>query len=196
MPTLPPVARHVCVYCSSSASIDPAHSASARHLGRALADRGDVLVWGGASVGTMGQLARAAQDAGGRVVGVIPQSLVDVEIAYVDADELVVTADLRDRKAEMEARADAFVVLPGGFGTLEELMEQLTLRLLGVHDKPIVLVDVHGFWQPLLALFERLYEDRFARPESRAAYAVAADVDEALALLDGQASAELPRKWL
>jgi cytokinin riboside 5'-monophosphate phosphoribohydrolase len=196
MPTLPPVTRHVCVYCSSSASLDPGHTAAARQLGRALADRGDVLVWGGATVGTMGELARAAQGAGGRVVGVIPQSLVDVEIAYVDADELVITTDLRDRKAEMEARADAFVVLPGGFGTLEELMEQLTLRLLGVHDKPIVLVDVHGFWQPLLALFERLYEHRFARPESRAAYAVAADVDEALTLLDRHAPAVLPRKWL
>jgi cytokinin riboside 5'-monophosphate phosphoribohydrolase len=184
------------VYCSSSASVDPAHTEAARALGRALAGRGDVLVWGGANAGTMGELARAAQAAGGRVVGVIPQSLVDVEIAYVDADELVVTTDLRDRKAEMEARADAFVVLPGGFGTLEELLEQLTLRLLGLHDKPIVLVDVHGFWQPLLALFERLYEDRFARAESRAAYAVAADVDEALALLDAHVPGELPSKWL
>ena len=190
------MARHVCVYCSSSASLDPAHTDAARALGRALAERGDVLVWGGATAGTMGELARAAQAAGGRVVGVIPQSLVDVEIAYVDADELVITDDLRDRKAAMEERADAFVVLPGGFGTLEELMEQLTLRLLGVHDKPIVLVDVHGFWQPLLALFERLYEDRFARPESRSAYAVAADVEEALTMLDQHDPTSIPTKWL
>jgi cytokinin riboside 5'-monophosphate phosphoribohydrolase len=190
------VPKQVCVYCSSSASVDPAHTEAARRLGRALAERGHVLVWGGATAGTMGELARAAQEAGGRVVGVIPQSLVDVEIAYVDADELIVTRDLRDRKAEMEARADAFVVLPGGFGTLEELLEQLTLRLLGLHDKPIVLVDVHGFWQPLLALFERLYQDRFARPESRAAYAVATDVDDALAILDEARPADLPDKWL
>ena len=185
----------VCVYCSSSGAVDPVHVAVARELGAALAARGDVLVWGGATVGLMGELARAARAAGGRTVGVIPEALLAVEIADHEADELVVTADMGARKAEMAKRADAFVVLPGGFGTLEELLEQLTLRLLRLHDKPIVLVDVDGYWQPLLALFEHLYERGAARPESRAGYAVVTSASEALAALDAGA-AELPAKWL
>ena len=190
-----PTARHICVYCSSSGAVDPAHVAVARALGEALADRGDVLVWGGARVGLMGEVARAARAAGGCTIGVIPESLVAVEIADHDADELIVTSDMLSRKAELARRADAFVALPGGFGTLEELLEQLTGRLLGFHDKPIVLADVDGFWQPLLELFEHLYRERFARPESRAAYAVATDADGVMALLDAPVAA-LPWKWL
>jgi hypothetical protein len=187
--------RHVCVYCSSSVAVDDAHVVVARDLGRALGERDDVLVWGGAAVGLMGEVARATRAAGGRTIGVIPQSLRAVEVADPAADELVVTVDMLTRKAEMARRADAFVGLPGGFGTLEELMEQLTGRLLGFHRKPIVLVDVDGFWQPLLALFEHLYEQRFARPESRAAYRVVHDVEGVLAALD-EPSSELPGKWL
>jgi uncharacterized protein (TIGR00730 family) len=187
--------RHVCVYCSSSAAVDPAHVAVARELGTALAERGDVLVWGGATVGLMGEVARAVRLAGGRTIGVIPESLRAVEIADHAADELVVTPDMLTRKAEMAARADAFVALPGGFGTLEELLEQLTARLLGFHHKPIVLADVAGFWQPLLALFDHLYRERFARPESRGAYALARDAAGVMAALD-QRAVTLPGKWL
>jgi uncharacterized protein (TIGR00730 family) len=187
--------RHVCVYCSSSAAVDRAHVEVARGLGARLAERGDVLVWGGATVGLMGEVARAARAAGGRTIGVIPESLKAVEIADHSADELVVTTDMLTRKRELAERADAFVALPGGFGTLEELLEQLTGRLLGFHDKPIVLVDVGGFWQPLLALFEHLYRERFARPESRAAYAVVTDVEAVLRALDAPVGA-LPSKWL
>lgn len=187
--------RHVCVFCSSSAAVDRAHVLVARELGTALAERGDVLVWGGASVGLMGEVARAARAAGGHTVGVIPESLLAVEIADHAADELVVTPDMLTRKGEMARRADAFVALPGGFGTLEELLEQITGRLLGLHDKPIVLADVDGFWEPLLDLFEHLYRERFARPESRAGYAVAADAAAIMALLDAPPTA-LPGKWL
>ena len=187
------------MYCSSSAAVDARHVAAAQALGHGLGERGDTLVWGGASVGLMGEVARAARAAGGRTIGVIPESLVAREIADHDADELVVTRDMGERKAEMARRADAFVALPGGFGTLEEVLEQLTLRLLRVHDKPVVLVDVDGFWQPLLALFEHLYAERFARPESRAAYAVVPTTAAALALLAElpiERPAELPGKWL
>jgi uncharacterized protein (TIGR00730 family) len=187
--------RHVCVYCSSSAAVDRAHVEVARDLGAALAERGDVVVWGGATVGLMGEVARAARAAGGHTIGIIPEALRAIEIADTAADELVITPDMLSRKAELARLADAFVALPGGFGTLEELLEQLTNRLLGFHDKPIVLADVDGFWQPLLALFEHLYRERFARPESRAAYAVATDVAGILAHLD-QPSATLPSKWL
>jgi uncharacterized protein (TIGR00730 family) len=191
-----PRPRHVCVYCSSSAAVDRRHVEVARGFGAALAERGDVLVWGGATVGLMGEVARAARAAGGRTIGVIPESLRAEEIADHAADELVVTADMLTRKRELAERADAFVALPGGFGTLEELLEQLTGRLLGYHAKPIVLVDVGGFWQPLLEVFEHLYRERFARPESRLAYAVAPDVDGVFAALDAPAGAALPSKWL
>ena len=153
-------------------------------------------MWGGATVGLMGEVARAARAAGGRTVGIIPESLRAVEIADHAADELVITADMLTRKRELADRADAFVALPGGFGTLEELLEQLTGRLLGFHDKPIVLVDVAGFWQPLLELFEHLYREQFARLESRAAYAVASDVSAVLRALDAPTEARLPSKWL
>jgi uncharacterized protein (TIGR00730 family) len=189
------VPRHVCVYCSSSTALEHAHVALARELGAALGARGDVLVWGGATVGLMGEVARAVRAAGGRTVGVIPEALQAIEIAEHAADELVVTGDMLTRKAELARRADAFVALPGGFGTLEELLEQLTGRLLGFHDKPIVLADVDGFWQPLLALFEHLYAEGFARPESRRAYALATDVPGILDLLDAPPAA-LPAKWL
>jgi uncharacterized protein (TIGR00730 family) len=187
--------RHVCVYCSSSAAVDPEHVTVARALGTALGERGDVLVWGGATVGLMGEVARATRLAGGRTVGVIPEALRAVEIADHAAEELIVTPDMLTRKGELAARADAFVALPGGFGTLEELLEQLTARLLGFHDKPIVLVDVGGFWQPLLALFEHLYREKLARPESAAAYTVVTDVDGVLAALAAPA-VDLPGKWL
>ena len=187
--------RHVCVYCSSSSAVAREQVVLARAFGAALGERGDVLVWGGASVGLMGEVARATRAAGGHTIGVIPESLRAVEIADTAADELVVTPDMLSRKAEMARRADAFVALPGGFGTLEELLEQLTARLLGFHDKPIVLADVSGFWQPLLGLFEHLYEQGMARPESRQAYQVVPDVPGILRALD-EAPAPLPGKWL
>ena len=181
MPSARPL--HVCVYCSSSAAVTEPHVSVTRSLGAALAEAGHTLVWGGASVGLMGELARAVREAGGRTEGIIPERLLALEIADVAADDLVITPDMASRKAEMARRADAFVALPGGFGTLEELLEQLTLRLLHAHDKPVVLLDSGGFWQPLVAVFERLYEEQFARPESRSAYVVAPDVLSAMAAL-------------
>ncbi len=191
--------RAVCVYCSSSAAVAEGHVAAARAFGTGLAERGHVLVWGGARVGLMGEVSSAARAAGGVTVGIIPEALQARELADHEADELVVTPDMATRKAEMARRADAFVALPGGFGTLEEILEQLTLRLLRYHDKPLVIVDVDGFWGPLLALFEHLYEERFARPESRDAYVVVDGAEAALAALDGllgAAPADLPGKWL
>jgi uncharacterized protein (TIGR00730 family) len=184
----------VCVYCSSSAAVGPAHVLAARTFGEGLAARGHGLVWGGAKVGLMGQVSAAARAGGATTVGVIPESMMGREIADHDADELIVTPDLGTRKAEMARRSDAFVALPGGFGTLEELLEQLTLRMLGFEDKPIVIVDVDGFWQPLVDLFEHLYTEQFARAESRAAYVVVDGSEAALEALDGLlgGSADLP----
>jgi len=140
----------ICVYCSSSDRIADTYPPVAEHLGRDIARRGHTLVYGGGAVGLMGVLAHAAHEEGGEVVGVIPSKLQDREGIAYDADELY-------------DRADAFVVLPGGYGTLEEFMEVLTLKQLGYHDCPIVILNVDGFFDTLLSFFEELQEGRFAR---------------------------------
>ncbi len=177
--------RRVCVYCSSSDRIDEAFRPVAEALGAGLAARGHTLVYGGGDVGLMGVLARAVHDGGGRVVGVIPERLQVVEgVAYHLADELIVTDTMSARKQIMMRRAQAFVVLPGGFGTLEELMEVMTLRFLGYHARPIVLVNTDGFYDDLLAFFDRLHEARFARTRATGLLHVAPTPAEALTYLD------------
>ncbi len=164
--------RSVCVYCSSSDEVDPRYFEHARLLGQHMAEAGMGLVFGGGRVGLMGEVARAVHAHGGHVVGVIPESMTNIEIAYHDADELIVTQTMRQRKQIMEDRADAFITLPGGFGTLEELSEMIVGRLLGFHDKPLVLLNSHGFYDPLLRLFDHFIEQRFAKPKHMQSYAV------------------------
>jgi uncharacterized protein (TIGR00730 family) len=156
------VTLSVCVFCSSAGGLPEVYRAAARELGAELAGRGHRLVYGGGNVGLMGEVARSVHDHGGTVIGVIPQGLVDRELAYDPADELLVTTTMRERKAEMDARADAFVALPGGFGTLEELLEVLTLRQLRLHDRPIVLVNVAGYWDPFLSMVADMVDQGFA----------------------------------
>jgi uncharacterized protein (TIGR00730 family) len=153
---------HICVYCSSSNDIAPSYFDAARALGTALAQHGWPLVYGGGSVGLMGALAEAVQGAGGTVIGIIPQALLDREVGYLKADELIVTTTMRERKRLMDERADAFVTLPGGFGTLEELLEIITLKQLHYHEKPIIIVNVNGFYDALLAQFAHIFEAGFA----------------------------------
>ncbi len=177
--------EHICVYCSSSNHIDGRYVEVAEATGRLLAGRGYTLVYGGGNVGLMGVLARAVHDHGGRVVGVIPEALKAREgVAYDVADQLITTTTMQKRKAIMFTRADAFLVLPGGFGTLEEFLEVLTLRQLGYHDKPIALVNAEGFYDPLLELFEHFFRERFARAHSRRLYHVASDPEAALRHLE------------
>jgi uncharacterized protein (TIGR00730 family) len=168
--------RQLCVYCSSRSDIDPAFIEAARELGKAIATAGDTLVYGGGAVGLMGEIARATQQAKGKVLGVIPQFMMGTEVAYEQADELIVTKDMRERKAIMEARADAFIVLPGGFGTLEELAEILTLRQLKQHDKPVIILSIDDFYAPLITLFEHFYEHKLAKPSARETYCVVRSV--------------------
>ena len=175
---------NVCVFCASSNRVDTRFFAAARQLGRRLAERGDVLIYGGGMIGLMGEAARAVHAGGGRVVGVIPERLRIKEVAYEEADELIVTADMRERKAVLEQRSDAFLILPGGFGTLEELAEILTHQHLGYHDKPIAFLNVAGFYDPLLTLFEHFYATHTARATLRDTYFVTDRVDDALAYFD------------
>lgn len=179
---LPQATRNVCVFCSSSSAVDSHYFDTAREFGTRLGESGATLVFGGANVGMMGVLARAVHAGGGRVIGVIPEMFVEKGIVYKEADELIVTADLRDRKRKMEQRSDGFVVLPGGFGTFDELFDILSLRHLRAHTKPVVLLNSKQYFDPLLDLFEHIFEHRFARDEHRAACQVATDAAEALDL--------------
>ncbi len=185
----------VTVFASSASAVDERYAAAAAAFGARLAARGDELVYGGTAVGLMRVLAQSVRRGGGRVTGVLPQLLVERGLADEDCDELIVTDGMSGRKQVMIARADAFVALPGGFGTLEELLEVLTLKQLGEHDRPIVLFDVLGFYQPLLATFQHLYDQRFAKPAYAALYRVAQDLDELVAHLDTPDEVELPAKW-
>nr|PZN42781.1 MAG: TIGR00730 family Rossman fold protein [Bacillota bacterium] len=187
--------KALCVYCSSSDAVDPVFFAAARELGAAMARQGYALVWGGTRVGLMGALARSVQEHGGRVIGVIPRALAERGIGYEGADELFVTRDLRERKAVMEARASGFVALPGGFGTLEELLEILTLKQLGYHQKPVVILNVQGFYDPLVELFEHIYRHRFAKPGFRQLYHVAGSVADLFAYLETYRPPALEDKW-
>jgi uncharacterized protein (TIGR00730 family) len=188
--------RTICVFCSSSDAVDSIFFETATEMGALISQRNYDLVYGGAQIGLMGALARAAHQNGGKVIGVIPESLRRVQgIAYEAADELVVTRDLRERKAVMEARSDAFVGLPGGFGTLEEILEILTLKQLALHAKPIVLVNTNGFYDPLIQLFERIYQERFAKPDYRQLYHIAPDAASVFPYLEAYRPLPLQSKW-
>ncbi len=178
--------RSVCVYCSSSENAAPAFQQMAAELGQALAEREWTLVFGGCNLGLMGVLARTVHRFGGRVVGVIPASLRDRGLAYVPADELVVVPGLRERKALMESRSDAFLALPGGIGTLDEMMEVLAQKALRAHAKPAVFVNPRNYFEPLLAMLEQLGEQKLASPELRSHYYIAPDVARAVAWLENR----------
>jgi len=153
----------VCVFCGSSEGSDPAYAQAARTLGRHIAEARARLIYGGASVGLMGEVARSALEAGGEVIGIIPQFLRAREIELASLTELVITPNMHERKERMHGLADAFVILPGGIGTLEEVLEALTWAQLGLHKKPVVFVNVKGFWDPLFATFDRVASHNFAR---------------------------------
>jgi uncharacterized protein (TIGR00730 family) len=187
--------RSVCVFSGSSPGADLAYRAAARDLGHRLADRGIELVYGGAHVGLMGALADAALEGGGRVTGVIPQSLVDREIAHPGLTDLRVVDSMHERKAQMAQRADAFVALPGGVGTLEELFEVYTWNQLGLHAKPLGLFNVRGYFDGLVRFLDHAVQERFVTPQHRAMLLVGEDLD---ALLDGLAGWQGPTqpKWI
>ncbi len=189
------MAKNICVFSSSSDAVAPAFFALAEELGAAIASRGHTLVYGGTNVGLMGAVARAAQQAGGKVVGVIPKFIADRGLAYHAANELIITNDMRQRKATMEAHADAFVALPGGFGTLEEVLEVITLKQLQQHSKPVIFLNPDGYYDPLTTLFEHMYESRFAKAAYRGMYEFAADVRSALDYMDRYQPPPLPAKW-
>ena len=184
--------KNICVYCSSSNALVPVFFEAARQLGVLLAQQGCTLVYGGGNVGLMGALARAVHEQGGRVVGVIPEALRAKEVAYLAADELIITKDLRERKAIMQERSQAFIALPGGFGTLEEVFEILTAKQLGFHQAPLVFVNTAGFYQPLFDFFESIYRQRFAQHGHRELCGLVTSAEEAMQYLQRYQPDELP----
>jgi uncharacterized protein (TIGR00730 family) len=174
----------ICVFCSSSTLIDPAYLRLAEEVGTELARRGHSLVSGGGALSCMGAVAKAARAGGAHTLGVIPAALLELEVGDQDADELLVVNDMRIRKGLMDNRSDAFLTLPGGLGTLEELTEVWTARFLGMHTKPVVALDLDGLYAPLRAQVELMVERGFVRRESAAALQWASSVEEALDLVE------------
>jgi uncharacterized protein (TIGR00730 family) len=185
----------VCVFCGSNRGSSPSFAVAAAELGVALAEAGMGLVYGGGAVGLMGVVADAVLDAGGEVIGVMPEGLVAREIAHRRLTELRVTHSMHERKAEMAARADAFVALPGGLGTFEELCEILTWGQLGLHTKPVVLLDVEGYWTPFFDLLDGAVAAGFLRPAHRELARRADSVAATLALIASPPPAPV-HKWI
>jgi uncharacterized protein (TIGR00730 family) len=180
----------LCVYCGSGVGVDSRHLEAARDLGRLLAERRIRLVYGGARIGMMGALADAVLDAGGEVVGIIPGHLDKTELGHRGATELIVVDSMHRRKYMMFELSDAFAIMPGGLGTLDEAFEMLTWRKLGLHDKPVFLADIAGYWQSLLALIDHVIAQGFAGPDDRNLYRVVSSVAE---LVDAAESAPRPK---
>jgi len=187
--------RSVCVFCGASTGANPLYREAAVALGRTLAERGLTLIYGGGAVGLMGIVADAALAAGGEVIGIIPQSLKDAEIGHAGLTRLEVVDGMHARKARMAELSDAFIALPGGLGTLEELFEVWTWGQLGYHAKPLGLLDVNGFYEKLGSFLDHIVDEGFVRPQHRAMLLLGS---EAGALLEGMARMETPvvPKWV
>jgi uncharacterized protein (TIGR00730 family) len=172
--------RKVCVYCASSEKSDAVYLESARRLGAILADNSITVVYGGGAIGSMGRLAEGVLSRGGKIVGVIPRFMQELEWDHKGLTELQVVENMRERKHRMLTDSDAAIALPGGSGTLEELLEAITLKRLGIYLSPIVLVNVQGFFDPLLALFRRCIDDRFMDKRHAAMWQVAPGPEDVL----------------
>lgn len=181
--------KSVCVYCGSSNGRNPAYIEAARQFGTALAVAEVSCVYGGGSIGLMGTVANSTLEAGGHVTGIIPHFLEKREVMLRDVSDLIVTDDMHERKRLMFERSDAFVALPGGIGTLEEVVEMMTWAQLGQHRKPILLANIDGFWSPLLELMDHMRKEAFIRPETEVPYLVAERIENILPMLEAAVAA-------
>jgi len=190
--------RSLCVYCGSSGRGRPSHHEAAMRLGGILAKAGVRLVYGGGRIGMMGLVADAVLAGGGEVVGIIPRFLDQVEVGHSGVSRLLVTENMHERKEKMAELSDAFLILPGGLGTLDETFEILTWKQLQLHDKPVVIADIDGYWQPLVSLIDRMIEENYAKPEHRELFRVVASVDEVLPALEAMPEfrTEVEAKWM
>ncbi len=186
----------LCVFCASSNAVDAVYLDAARDLGRRMGEVGIDLIYGGASIGLMGAVARGVHEKGGKVTGVLPKFFKKKEIEYSEADELIVTRDMRERKAVMDVRSDAFIVLPGGVGTLEEAMEIFSLVQLKQTVKPLVFINTEGFYDGIIRHFEQLVELKFAKEETLKMYALVNTPEEAMEFIENFKPPEVHSKWI
>ena len=190
--------RSLCVYCGSSDRGSPVHHEAAQLLGEAMARAGIRLVYGGGRIGMMGRIADAVLQAGGEVIGIIPKFLEQVEVGHSGVTQLMVTENMHDRKQKMAELSDAFLIMPGGLGTLDETFEILTWKQLGLHEKPVIVADIDGYWRHLVDLIDHMIAESYAKPENRALFQVIGSVNELLPALSAMPAFghEVEAKWL
>ena len=185
----------ICVYCSSSDAVPENYITTAEKTGKLIAENGHSLIYGGASVGSMGAVARGVKAGGGRIIGVMPEKLHAHGLGFTGVDEEIITSTMRERKGIMEENADAFLALPGGIGTLEEIFEVMVLKQLGYHNRPVVFVDTGGFYTPLFNFLAGLYRENFMKEGTRQQYFLAASPEEALGYIENYTPPENVAKW-
>ncbi len=186
---------NICVFCSSSNAIDDVYFKEARKMGELIAKQNHTLINGGANVGLMETVTISASEHGAKTIGIIPERLLNRSLASNNAHEVIVTNDMMERKAKMRDMSDAFIALPGGFGTLEEILEVITLRQLSYHSKAIVFVNTNNFFEHLLKQFEHSYNEQFAKPIYRDLYYVAKTPEQAMEYINNYEEIELDSKW-
>ncbi|WP_319477494.1 TIGR00730 family Rossman fold protein [Marispirochaeta aestuarii] len=185
----------ICVYCSSSDAVSPAYLEAAESLGKSIGSRGHSLIYGGAAVGSMGAVARGTREKGGRIIGVMPEKLHRFGLFYDGIDEKIITDTMRQRKEIMESRAEGFIALPGGIGTLEEIFEVMVLKQLGYHSRAVVFIDLDGFYSPLMEFLEKLCRERFMKEGTRTQYAVVREPEAAIDYLENYIPQRAETKW-
>lgn len=186
---------NICVFCSSSDHLEDAFLQEAESLASLICLYQHNLVFGGACVGLMGRVASGVKNGQRVVTGVIPELIHSKGICFQEADEVIITTNMRERKATMHSLADAFIAMPGGFGTLEELLEIITLRQLQLHNKPVVLINTNGYYDLLLEFFDRLFHEKFAHSAHRNLFFVAADAKQAMEFINQYQPLEVANKW-
>jgi cytokinin riboside 5'-monophosphate phosphoribohydrolase len=187
--------KNICVYSSSSSAVSQDYFREAFNLGKCIGENKYTLVYGGVSVGLMGEVAHSVYINGGKIISVIPESIKNKGITYDKADFIIYTKNLRERKSVMEYKSDAFIALPGGFGTLEEVMEILTLKQLQLHNKPVVFINTNGFYDKLLAFFDTIYKENFAKSVYQNLYSIVPDAESAIKVIQNYDPIELESKW-
>lgn len=187
--------KNICVYCSSSSAVDQVYYQEAYNLGQILGVNNYTLVYGGINVGLMGEVAHSVYINGGKIISVIPEAIKNRGITYDKADYIFYTKNLRERKAIMENKSEAFIALPGGFGTLEEVMEILTLKQLQIHNKPVIFINTNGFYNRLLDFFDTIYRESFAKRVYENLYSIVPDAESAITVLLNYKPVELESKW-
>jgi cytokinin riboside 5'-monophosphate phosphoribohydrolase len=189
------VKKYICVYCSSSDAVNKEFFDLADKLGKEIAVNNFGLVYGGARIGLMGRLAQSVKENNGKVIGVIPQVLHDKGLSFKEADELIITKDMRERKQVMEDYAHAFIGLPGGFGTLEEILEILTLKQLKFHNKAVIFLNIRSFFDSMLDQFEHIYNENFAKEDYKQLYYFTDNSENALKYIETYEPVILNDKW-